>query len=509
LTCVSKVDCGPALSGACTPRQCSEAHLAGVAVRCLVEHQRVAVWRLVGGLPMGSPHETRYASRLRCGPRRSTAMTALRSSVRADGTGDCPRHVSLASDQTLCDARGSGTVSLGTWSACSGFDASVMIHRGGGVWRARVDTRRPPVAFVWVGIRPARVVCRGRWRTHQATPQLIAPPLGSPVPVQPQGCGLLRDRRAVLARDFGRAYRDGVYLARRRDCGGLSAPVLGVAGLPSRRARCDGAEALRLLLAPHPGCHPLAHAAVLLVCGSGITQARNGAARTRCSEDKRRGCGRVNRDPCVQGLKTPSAVFGMMTPFDRMCGPVPPTAASGHRRRVRHVRQHRSTKGERTFLGWADAGGAHAPRGFVRRVSAQGVPRSSAQNAPLRCRSRSLEPSLAAKIGAGAPVRRGGRVHRGLMGLSEGNRARLLLARLTFHPTDVLMGVAVRGAAPEQRGVAWARGLRHPDFRGERRLPAAPLHGVAVLTPVDLRRGHGCRIGDHRHAVTPVGWATA
>jgi hypothetical protein len=80
-----------------------------------------------------------------------------------------------------------------------------------------------------------------------------------------------------------------------------------------------------------------------------------------------------------------------------------------------HVRQHIANKAEYTFLVWAYAGGAHAHRGLVRRVSSTRLPLSSAQNVTLSFISLSLEPSIEQKIGSVAEVFHGVRVHLRMM----------------------------------------------------------------------------------------------
>ena len=50
---------------------------------------------------------------------------------------------------------------------------------------------------------------------------------------------------------------------------------------------------------------------VILLFGLGVAQALKGAERTMLIQDKRRWCGRVNRDPFVEGLKKRSEGFGL------------------------------------------------------------------------------------------------------------------------------------------------------------------------------------------------------
>ena len=85
----------------------------------------------------------------------------------------------------------------------------------------------------------------------------------------------------------------------------------------------------------------------------------------------------------------------------------------------------------------------------------------------------------------------------------------VILTLLPFQNTDVLMGFARLGAEQEKIGFAWALGIRHHDFRRDRRLHDDPLHGAAVLPPLDVGRGHGYRIGSPRNAVTAVCRAAA
>jgi hypothetical protein len=85
----------------------------------------------------------------------------------------------------------------------------------------------------------------------------------------------------------------------------------------------------------------------------------------------------------------------------------------------------------------------------------------------------------------------------------------VILTLLPFQNTDVLMGFALCGAEQEQIGFAWALGIRHHDFRRDRRLHDDPLHGTAVLPPLNVGRGHGYRIGSPRDAVTALSRAAA
>jgi hypothetical protein len=66
----------------------------------------------------------------------------------------------------------------------------------------------------------------------------------------------------------------------------------------------------------------------------GVTQSLKGAERTMLIQHERRWCGRVNSDPCMEGLKKPWKVFGMMIEFDRMRLPVHPNDSSRSRRCV-------------------------------------------------------------------------------------------------------------------------------------------------------------------------------
>jgi hypothetical protein len=70
------------------------------------------------------------------------------------------------------------------------------------------------------------------------------------------------------------------------------------------------------------------------------------------------------------------------------------------------------------------------------------------------------------------------------------------------------MGLALLWIEQEQIGFAWAVGIRHHNFRRYRRLHEDPRYGFAVLTPWDITRCYGCRIGYQRHAVTLV-WCAA
>jgi hypothetical protein len=73
---------------------------------------------------------------------------------------------------------------------------------------------------------------------------------------------------------------------------------------------------------------------VILLFSLGVAQALKGAERTMLIQDKRRWCGRVNRDPFVEGLKKRSEGFGTVSQSDGMGFPVYPNNSSRTRGRV-------------------------------------------------------------------------------------------------------------------------------------------------------------------------------
>jgi hypothetical protein len=61
-----------------------------------------------------------------------------------------------------------------------------------------------------------------------------------------------------------------------------------------------------------------------------------------------------------------------------------------------------------------------------------------------------------------------------------------MLMPLLFQQTGILMGDALLGAEQEEIGFAWALSIRHHDVRRNHRRHENPLHGSAVLTPLDV-----------------------
>jgi hypothetical protein len=137
--------------------------------------------------------------------------------------------------------------------------------------------------------------------------------------------------------------------------GWLPTPFLAFTWLEQIGELLDGENAFPLILAHHPCRHPIEQTKVVLLLSLGVTQALKGAQRTVLIQDNGRWCGRVHRDPLMEGLKKRSEGFGTRSQFDRVRPPVYSNDSSCSRRRVLETFQNVPDKGQLQLLFCADA----------------------------------------------------------------------------------------------------------------------------------------------------------